>query len=732
MRQLLAFLLLSQLLLATQSLLGQDIPVGSWRTHLTYHTAQQVAIAKDKVYCSSENGLFYLNTTDNSLQTITKIDGLSDNGISDLLYSPVQDYLIIAYTNGNIDILAEDEIINVRTILNSSRPNKNIQHIHLRGSLAVFSTDFGGVELDLNTLTIKDVYENIGGATSMTYSSAATPDSVYLATQQGVYGASLAPGINRQDFSNWSLIPFTQNKNIQHLTVFQDKLHFAVPNDSVYAYQNGLATGLEAAAKSIITNLVTSNDRLYINTRSEIFEVLSNGNSSSLNDNLISIPNDIASDGQIWIADEQAGLIQYNSGSSQNYFPTGTFSASAFRINAINTNILAVSGAYTTSLQPAHNEAGFYQFNGSSWENFTSADNLIGATEIPSTTDIIASAYDPINQKIYLASFGGGLLIWDLSANTFESNAGAPNQLTDLALDASGILWATAVSPNAIYQFDGNTWTQEASPSLPLEIIIDDFNNKWVLQSNGGVLVFNEQGNKERTLSHSEGNGNLRGLRPHSIVKDLEGSIWVGTDDGITEFFDPFSIFNGLDGNFVRDIDGNVIMKDETSTALAVDGGNRKWIGTLNSGVWLYDDNGELLANFNTENSPLLSNEIHDITIQPVTGEIFFATSKGIVSYRGTATTGLVTHGSEVKVFPNPVRPDFNGLVSITGLIQEADVRITDIAGRLVWKGQSEGGTATWNALDFDGKRVKTGVYLVFSSSEDGEDTVVGKVAVVE
>jgi len=251
------------------------------------------------------------------------------------------------------------------------------------------------------------------------------------------------------------------------------------------------------------------------------------------------------------------------------------------------------------------------------------------------------------------------------------------------------------------------------------------------LLSNGGILVFDEKESQRRLLTHAEGNGNLRGTRPHSLLKDLEGSIWVGTNDGITEFFDPFSIFNGQDGNFVRDLDGNVIIRDETTTALAVDGGNRKWIGTLSSGVWLYDDNGELLANFTTENSPLLSNEVLDIAIQPVTGEVFFATSQGIVSYRGTATTGAPTH-SNVTVFPNPIRPEFGGLVSITGLVREADVRITDISGRLVWQGESEGGTATWNTLDFDGQRVKTGIYLIFSTTEDGEDSIVAKVAVVE
>lgn len=732
MKAIISFLLLSPLLFF-QAIMAQDIPVGSWRTHLTYHTAQQVAIAGDKVYCSSENGLFYLNTADNSLQTITKIDGLSDNGISDLAYSAVHDYLIIAYSNGNIDLLAEDEIINIRTIFNSSRPNKNLYQVQVLGNLAIFATDFGGVELDLNTLTIKNVYENIGGTSSLAYSIAATSDSIYMATNLGVYGASLAAGVNRQDFANWFPIPFTQfvGTLAQRIAVYQDQLYIGVSNEEVYRYENGQRIALSVAAGQIIQNLVSTNDRLYISTGSTLIEYENASSFTTLTDDLITAPSDVASNGQIWIADKEAGLIQYSTGNSQNFFPTGTFSPDAFRLMNYQDKILAVSGGYTSTIQATNNAAGFYQFDGTNWENFTSATNAINATPTPSLTDAIAGVYDATNQLVYIASFGDGVLQWNLTENTFSKVLNAPAQITDLALDQEGILWATTTSPNGVYQYDGSSWQLEKSPTSPLEILIDEFDNKWVLQANGGVFVFDEKENQDRLLTHNEGNGNLRGSRPHSLVRDLEGSIWVGTNDGITEFFDPFSIFNGTNGNFVRDIDGNVIMKDETTTALVVDGGNRKWIGTLTSGVWLYDDNGELLANFTAENSPLLSNQILDMTIQPITGEVFIATSQGIISYRSTATTAASTH-SEIRVFPNPVRPEFGGPVSINGLVFEAQVKITDISGRLVWKGESEGGTATWNTLDFDGRRVRTGIYLIFSTSEDGEDTLVGKVALVE
>src|SRR5690606_27099884 len=170
--------------------------------------------------------------------------------------------------------------------------------------------------------------------------------------------------------------------------------------------------------------------------------------------------------------------------------------------------------------------------------------------------------------------------------------------------------------------------------------------------------------------------------------------------------------------------------RDETTTAIAVDGGNRKWLGTRN-GVWLFDAFGETpIHNFTTANSPLPSNEILDIEIHPVTGEVFFATPRGIVSFRSDATES--THSfSEVRIFPNPVLSTFTGQVSISGLTTDARVKITDISGKLIWETSANGGTATWPMCDYNGRRAATGMYLVIAISQDGSDSIVGKIAVV-
>lgn len=176
--------------------------------------------------------------------------------------------------------------------------------------------------------------------------------------------------------------------------------------------------------------------------------------------------------------------------------------------------------------------------------------------------------------------------------------------------------------------------------------------------------------------------------------------------------------------------ENRVLLKDEHITAIAVDPGNRKWIGTK-KGIWLFSESGDALFSFfNTENSPLPSNYITAIGIDGSSGMVYIGTDKGMVSYRGTSTKGEDTH-QNVKIFPNPVRPGYSGLVSFSGLVVDAIVKITDVSGKLVYETRAYGGTATWNAADYNGVRAVTGIYLIFSGNDDGSETFIGKLAIV-
>ena len=277
------------------------------------------------------------------------------------------------------------------------------------------------------------------------------------------------------------------------------------------------------------------------------------------------------------------------------------------------------------------------------------------------------------------------------------------------------------------------------------KIIVTQNDHKWVvLPSGNGLFAFdNKQSIDDTTddlykkLNIIDENGKIISNNTYSIAEDLDGHIWVGLDQGIVVYYSPENIFEDSDFHAQRIIitigdATDYLLKTETIKAIAIDGANRKWIGTNNSGVYLVSEDGtEEINHFTEENSPLLSNKINDIGINHETGEVFFATDKGLISYRGSATMGS-DEFRDVYVYPNPVRENYFGDITIRGLVSDVNVKITDISGNIVYETTAEGGQATWDGKNFSGSRVSTGVYLVFCSNEDGSKTHITKLLLIK
>lgn len=265
-------------------------------------------------------------------------------------------------------------------------------------------------------------------------------------------------------------------------------------------------------------------------------------------------------------------------------------------------------------------------------------------------------------------------------------------------------------------------------------IIADADMNLWIrLGYYQGILVKNTK-NQSRYLSTADGSGKLPNGNVNTLSLDKDGQIWVGTSNGVAVFDNPTGAFDGGSFNAYTPVfERRRLLNNQVVTAIAIDGGNRKWIGTQN-GIFLFNaDATELVTNFTDKNSPLPSNEIQYITVEPVSGEVYIRTTNGLVSYRGTASEGSQTQDQNaVKVFPNPVRPDFNGTVGISGLVEDAYVKITDANGRLVYETRANGGTAVWNGRMLNGDKVATGVYMIFSFNRKGEETLVSRLAVIK
>lgn len=239
-------------------------------------------------------------------------------------------------------------------------------------------------------------------------------------------------------------------------------------------------------------------------------------------------------------------------------------------------------------------------------------------------------------------------------------------------------------------------------------------------------------------MSGSPGTGNIQGNKVFSIACDQDGEIWIGTDNGISVIYSPENVFTGGNYDAQRIIIprndgtglGDILLENEFITCITVDGDNNKWIGTDNAGVFLLSPDGmNEIYHFTEEDSPLFSNLITDIAINN-NGEVFIGTSKGIISFRGESAPPEDTF-TDVYAYPNPVREGYTGKIGIKGLVKDADVKITDISGNLIYETRSFGGQAVWNGRNFDGRRAKTGVYLVFIANEDGTETIATKILVI-
>ena len=275
-----------------------------------------------------------------------------------------------------------------------------------------------------------------------------------------------------------------------------------------------------------------------------------------------------------------------------------------------------------------------------------------------------------------------------------------------------------------------------SSARFTKEIIIPASNDKWLRvdpQKDGTIVLYNDETDVTSRISRNANEGQILSNLVNDMVEELDGQIWLGTSGGIVYFPTSFELLESNPKSFALRpfFEGFPLLSGQSITSIKVDGGNRKWIGT-NDGLWLFGETGEsLVFRFTTDNSPLPSDEIIELEIEDRTGEVFIATSKGIVSFRSTATPGTRTH-QQVKVFPNPVTRDFTGMVGISGLTNNAIVKITDISGKLIFETTAQGGTATWNGRDYNGRRAATGIYLILSADSSGEETFVGKIAVIE
>lgn len=736
----------------------QKLPgVEGWRIHASFGVNNDIVLAEQTVWVGSNQALFNYSIQSREVEIVSRVNGLSDVTVRKLAYDPQSKCMIIAYEGANLDVIQNGIITNIpdiakRIILGE----KQIHAITIYKGKAYLSCSFGVAVIDLQLRKITDTYQEIGpGGTILDVRDVEFyNNSIYVSTPGGIYRAEEA-GTNLSDFNSWSL---AQPGYVDYMAVYGNKLVAVV--DSVVKTFDGNWVTLAGISNSQSYFVGISAGKLLVSKKDALYTISMDW--SILPNYILKgvVASVIAPDGLYYSLIDQQGLLIHNSTASQlDYFapagPQGSFAmrmaytdgAMWFAGDAVNG--LGVSGGWGPKYTGNKN----YLMRNNTWKNFRGTSPLIDAAP-----DLIDVSINPLTGNAFFASFGTGIIEmnetgvvakYDTSNSSLQSfNSGSsfrPLFVSGVDFDKDGNLWVAnfgAVNPISVRTSSG-AWKSFSVPSNVNTafgfITCDDFGNKWITNTRGtGLIVFNENNLSDpnddqlKVLNKDKQNGFLPSTLVFCVTKDKKGELWIGTDKGLAIISNPGNVFKPNADFDARQlvIQAGLIfsnfLDDEQVYCIRTDEANRKWIGTSN-GVWLVSPDGyTVLRNFTTANSPLPGKSVFEIGINNQTGEVFFATDKGLASYMGTATEGGDVF-SNVNVYPNPVRPEYTGQIAITGLVSDAFVKITDVAGNLVFETRSNGGMATWNGLTYSGSRAATGVYLIFAANEDGTQTHVAK-----
>jgi len=756
--------------------ISQGTAIGSWRTHLPYNKLIDVAVVGDVIYSATPYSIFTYNTLDNSIERFDKIMGLTDVGISKIGYNASTDEILVAYTNANLDIIYTDgRVVNISDIKEKEiLGNKTINNITFKDHLAYLSCGFGIVILDMDRQEIYDTYYigpdgNAINVMDITYNDT----SFFAATESGIYFADVN-GQNLADYHQWQKDQELIHPNLSYnlIASFNNSLYCNYfsgqwQKDTMFVFNGNDWDYFEKE---------NTKQRYQMNVVDENMLIVNEGFVSVYDKNmekefLIYQPSDevlapMSADMDnefIWVGDKSKGLVKvWNRGWSGEFIkPNGPDNKSVFQLDAEGNNVWVATGGKRTDWGKLYLKDGVFSFIDDTWYSH----NAKTTPAFDTISDYVCVKVDPANNNIaYIGTWQTGVLkfvnneltdIFDDKNSSLQpwiSNNSLIN-ISGIDFDSEHNMWvANSGAPNllSVMKNDGE-WKSFSfggilSGADLSELLVDNYNQKWILRRTDGIIVFNDNGTIDdssdditKILHSSSGQGNIPGSNVYSFATDHDGEVWVGTDKGIGVFYSPENIFvpganydaqqilvPRNDGSGLADY----LLETELVTAIAVDGANRKWVGTERAGIFLFSEDGlEQIHQFTSENSPLISNSIISISITD-DGEVFIGTANGIISYKGTAVPPAPP-GTKVYAYPNPVRENFTGLIAIKGLENNSYIKITDSYGNLVYQTKSEGGQAVWDGNNFNGEHVATGIYMVFAVTVDKSEKVVTKILVV-
>lgn len=763
-----------------------------WEGYFSFFEIKDVTKGNDKIFAASENAIFSYDVLTNEINKITTIEGLSGETITTIKYSEEFELLVVGYETGLLEIVfdGDTEILSIVDILEKESISpvlKKINHFNESDGLLYISTDYGISVYDLSQLQFGDSYFIGNGGSQIAISQTAIfNDFIYAATNSNGLRKADLTNPNLIDFQQWTTITGGNYIAIQTLgsklyTVDQNKVLYDVVNDNL----NSLFTypTLPEDVRSVDSNLiVTLNEDVFIYdenfnqilTISTIEEFDTDFTSATISNN------------DVYIGTTSSGVLKTIPEDSQTFdviLPEGPTSNNAFKIEAGDGELWVTYGDYTLSFNPSpFRSRGISILRDQEWKNIP-YDSLLNAKNL---VDIAINPFNP--SQVFISSFHNGILeLNDDQATELynQNNSGLESLIFPPAptfvsirqsaskFDRNGLMWTlTSKVDRALKSYDPSTnqWQGYSFSEVLPDALNDDqgFGDleignggmKWVSSFLNGVIGYNTETQEMNNVYSEE--QNMPSALVRALALDSRNQLWIGTIKGIRVLYNT--------SNFVDDPDPSVntiviledgipteLLSNQFITDIKVDGSDNKWVGTLDSGIFYFTPDGqETIYQFTTDNSPLPSNTISDISIDPQTGRVYIATDRGLVSFSSGGTKPKETL-EEAYVYPNPVRPEYdilgfddlnniNNGVKVSGLTENVNVKITDIEGNLVAEAQSgvnqrsskqnynfaiDGGTGIWNGKNLRGNVVASGVYLFLISDLDSFETKVLKLLIV-
>jgi len=762
----------AQIFAQTDTLSFPPIAIGEWRQHLPWQRATYVTLSETKVYIATEWAVVEIDKADRSPRFVTKVEGLSDVGMGLIRYNQDTKILLLTYSNSNIDLYdpKNGAVLNLPFIAKNFNiiGDKKIYDVAFDGKFAYIACGFGVIKLNLERAEAE--YTTFTG-TPVT-SIAVYTGALYAGTEEGVFRIP-ANDFNPADFSRWNMLGaaagFPVGMPVNAMSVANGLLYFGIGN-TLYGYDGSVLGNIASQADRNVAYLSSEGAGLVIGWKQtsgfgSVEYLEPSGVRSEIQGPCqAQYPLYAVEDGtkKFWFADLDNQFRFFDQATNQcdrfSYNSPFNHKSTDIAIGPDGTTYVATPGP-PSGLGALFGPDGVYVYKSGNWKRWNNG-TFPELQENLSYTDMWKVAPHPTQDKVYVGSFVGGLLEFSggiftkkyTKENSILQSAGSSGPtltaIAGMAFDADENLWFSnyaAGAPIAVLKADGTLRNFSGAPNQGLlQVAVDQSGYKWfVLAFNNGVMVYDSGDDidspaDDRYRIFTTSNSALPTNSVNCITVDLEGDVWVGTQQGVVSFECGSNVFDAsCTGRrrivSVDDFNG-YLLETEDVRAIAIDGANRKWFGTT-SGIFVQSPDALTQeANFTSTNSPLFDNTINDIAINSKTGEVWIGTGKGVISLRAEATEGGKINSQMPYAYPNPVRPEYDGPIAIYGLARDANVKITDIAGNLIYEGKALGGQAVWSGRDYAGRRAASGVYLIYATSEasfDTPDAIITKVVIL-